>query len=44
MLGLDVGAAWDTGPNSQLHLGIEEDLISASGPDITFFAGWKIAL
>jgi hypothetical protein len=44
MLGLDVGVAWDTGPASQLHLGIEEDLMTASGPDIVFFAGWKVGL
>lgn len=44
MLGLDIGAAWDTGPNSQLHIGFEEDLMAASGPDITFLAGWRIAL
>jgi len=44
MLGLDIGAAWDTGPNSELHIGFEEDLLSASGPDIVFFAGWRIAL
>jgi hypothetical protein len=44
ILGLDIGAAWDTGPNSEMHIGFEEDLLSASGPDITFFAGWRIAL
>jgi len=44
MLGLDIGAAWDTGDNSELHVGFEEDLLSASGPDIVFFAGWRIAL
>jgi len=44
MLGLDVGVAWDTGPGSQLHIGFEEDLMTASGPDIVFFAGWKVGL
>ena len=44
MLGLDVGVAWDTGPSSQLHVGFEEDLMTASGPDIVFFAGWKAGL
>ncbi len=44
MLGLDIGAAWDTGPGSQLHMGFEEDLMAASGPDIVFFVGWKVGL
>jgi len=44
MLGLDIGVAWDTGPNSQLHIGFEEDLMTASGPDVVFFAGWKVGL
>ncbi len=44
MLGLDVGVAWDTGPDSQLHIGFEEDLMTASGPDIVFFVGWKVGL
>jgi hypothetical protein len=44
MLGLDIGAAWDTGENSEMHAGFEEDLMSASGPDIVFFLGWRIAL
>lgn len=44
MLGLDIGAAWDTGPHSVMHAGIEEDVLSASGPDITFFLGWKTEL
>ncbi|MBK7643031.1 MAG: DUF3187 family protein [Planctomycetes bacterium] len=44
VLGLDVGAAWDTGENSVLHAGFEEDLLSASGPDIVFFVGWKTEL
>lgn len=44
MLGLDVGFAWDVGECSELHLGIEEDALSAAGPDITFLAGWKTQL
>ncbi len=44
MLGLDLGFAWDTGESSQMHLGIEEDAISASGPDITFLLGWRTQL
>ena len=44
VLALDVGAAWDTGTDSTIHVGIEEDLMSASGPDITFFVGWMTRL
>lgn len=44
MLGLDLGFAWDVGESSQLHLGIEEDAISAAGPDITLLLGWKTQL
>ena len=44
ILGLDVGAAWDVGEHSQLHAGFTEDLMSASGPDISFFLGWRIDL
>jgi hypothetical protein len=42
MLELEVGFACELGPDSRLYLSFGEDLISASGPDFTLFAGWSL--
>jgi hypothetical protein len=36
ILSLDLGVAWDVAERSQLFLGLTEDVIAESGPDITF--------
>lgn len=41
ILSLDLGVAWDIAARSQLFLGLTEDLISQSGPDISFNLIWK---
>jgi hypothetical protein len=41
ILSFDLGVAWDVAERSQLFFGFTEDLISESGPDITFNLIWK---
>ncbi len=40
----DLGIAFDTGADSTLGIGFEEDLIAKSGPDFTVFASWTTGL
>jgi hypothetical protein len=40
----DLGVAFDTGVDSTLSIGFEEDLIAKSGPDFTVFASWTTGL
>jgi len=41
ILDLGIGVAWDSGPRSRVSLSIHEDLVAATGSDLTLMAAWS---